>query len=256
MDNNESYTEKLVQYLDGDLTGAELEDVERQLAEKKELQQELDNLSLAKKAVQSYGLKARVASVHQQMMQELKEDELPAESKIYPFIRTTLKYAASILLLLSLTGTYFYLTSSSAKLYKDNYVPYQLSVTRGESTSSALEKEFIAKNYTGVISTFKSLPNPTNKDYFLVAQVYQLTGEPNKAIRYYRLLSGNSVTDNSFKDDAEYYLALAYLENNDPVAAKPIFEKIHADPDQLYHDNISYWTLLKVKLLALKAEKK
>ena len=38
--------------------------------------------------------------------------------------------------------------------------------------------------------------------------------------------------------------------------AKPLLEKIYADHEHLYHDQVSYWTLLKVKLLVFKTSSK
>lgn len=257
MDNNESYTEKLIQYMDGDLTGGELESFEKQLSENGELQQELENLTLAKMAIRSYGLKSRVASVHREMMNEFnKTAEKPAENRIYPFMRSTLKYAASIFLVLCSAVIYLYITASPSALYKENYEPYKLSVTRGESSASTIEKDFDSGNYNVVISDFTKITNPGNKENFLAAQAYQSTHHLDKAIDAFNHVLSSPVSDNTFKDDAAYYLALTYLENNQPLKAKPIFEKIYEDHDHLYHDKVSYWTILKLKLLTLKSSEK
>jgi tetratricopeptide (TPR) repeat protein len=255
MDNRESYSEKLIQYMDGELTGHELEIFEKLLSENSELQEELKNLELAKAAISSYGLKSQVASVHREMMQEFKEHKMPAGSKIYPFIRDTLKYAASIVLILFSIGIYMYATTSSSKIYKENYEPYKLSISRGENTNTDIEQAFNTCKYDIVISTFKSFAHPDIKAYFLVAQAYLSTHQSDKAIPAFNQVV-NSPGSNSFKDDASYYLALTYIENNQPAKALPIFEKIHADRDHLYHDRVSYWTLLKLKLLAFKSSEK
>ena len=256
MNNSEAQTEKLIQYLDGDLTGSELEGFEKLLSENEGLQHELENLTLAKMAVRSYGLKSQVASVHQEMIQTLKSQSKPSEGKIYPFIRSTLKYAASIFLVLFSIGIYLYISTSSTKLYNENYRPYKLSIARGEPTSSNLETAFNSNNYELVISTFKTLTNPTNKDYFLTAKAYLSTHQLEKAVQAFKQVINAPAPNSAFKDDADFYLALTYLENNEPVKAKPIFEKIYSDRDHLYHDRVSYWTLLKLKLLALTSTEK
>jgi hypothetical protein len=256
MNNSELNTEKLIQYLDGDLTGGELEAFEKLLSENDELLQELKNLTLAKMAIRSYGLKSQVASVHQEMMHELKYQVKPSENKIYPFIRSTLKYAASVILILFSIGIYLYVGSSPSKLYKENYEPYELSIARGATTNAALDKAFNAGNYNAVISIFKTLTNPGNKEYFLAAQAYQSTHQLDKAIQVFNQVLSSPVSNTAFKDDAAFYLGLTYLENNQPVRAKPIFDKIYADQDHLYHDKVSYWTMLKLKLLTLKSSEK
>ncbi len=256
MDNSESYSEKLIQYMDGELPGNELATFEKLLSENSALRQELENLELAKMAIRSYGLQRQVASVRREMLQEPEEQEKPAESKIYPFMRSTLKYAASLFLLLSAIGIYMYATTSSSKLYKENYEPYKLSISRGENANTALEKAFNTGNYHEVISTFKTLTNPGGKENFLVAQAYLEIHQPGKAIQSFNQVVNAPGPANTFKDDASYYLALAYIEGNQPAKALPVFEKIHSDPDNLYHDKVNYWTLLKLKLLAFKSSGK
>jgi hypothetical protein len=253
MNNSEQHTEKLIQYLDGELSSSEKTTFEKLLSENEGLQQELENLNLAKMAVRSYGLKNQVASVRGEMINEFKIQQKSPEAKIYPFIRTTLKYAASVFLVLFSMGIYLYITSSSSTLYKENYATYKLSITRGEPVNSPLERAFNTGNYNEVINSFKALKNPGNKEYFLVGQAYQSTHQTNNTIQAFMKVLSATGSDNAFRDDASFYLALSYLENNEPKKAEPIFEKIHSDPDHLYHDKVSYWTLLKLKLLAFKS---
>jgi len=256
MDNSESYSEKLIQYMDGELADSELETFEKLLSENSELQEELKNLELAKLAIRSYGLKSQVASVRREMMDELEEHKKPAENKIYPFMRSTLKYAASIFLVLCSIGIYMYASTSSSKLYKENYEPFKLSISRGENATTSLEKAFNAGHYNDVISTFKTIENPGSKEDFLVAQAYLSTQQLGKAIQSFKQVLNTPESINTFKEDASYYLALAYIESNQPLKALPIFKKIHSDPDNLYHDKVSYWTLLKLKLLTFKSPEK
>ncbi|MGZ3812310.1 MAG: hypothetical protein ACXVB0_09240 [Mucilaginibacter sp.] len=252
MNNSEAYSDKLIQYMDGELTENELAAFEKLLSENIQMQEELKNLELARMAIRSYGLKSQVASVRQQMLQELKEDRKPAENKIYPFMRSTLKYAASILLVLCSISIYMYSTTTSTKVYQEGYQPYKISIARGENTSSTLEAAFNAGNFNEVINVFKKTPNPGSKETFLAAQSYLSLHQLDNAIQSFNQVLQTSGSDNNFKDYASYYLALAYIEDNKPAKALPIFEKIHADADHLYHDKVSYWTLLKLKILTLK----
>lgn len=255
MDNSELNTEKLIQYLDGDLTGADLDNFEKRLSQDSGLQLEFENLTLAKMAIRGYGLKHQVASVHREMLDEFKSTQ-KREAKTYSIVRSSLKYAASIALVLFSIGAYLYISSSPNKLYDDNYMPYTLSVTRSEATGSDLEKAFNQKHYNAVINAFTKLKNPDDKEYFLAGQAYLSTHQANSAIPAFKqvlLSSGSSIR---FKEDAEYYLGLAYLENNQPAKAASVFDKIHNDKDHLYHDKISFWTMLKLKLLVLKSSGK
>ena len=254
MNSSESDSEKLIQYMDGELTGPELVTFEKLLSENSNLQEELKNLELAKMAIRSYGLKSQVASVRQEMINELQEHKKPVGGKIYPFMRTTLKYAASIILVLFSIGIYMFATTSSSKLYKENYEPYKLSVSRGANTNTIIEQAFSTGKYDAVISSFKGIPNPDTKEKFLVAQAFLSTHQIGNAIQAFKKVLNAS--DNNFREDASYYLALSYIEDNQPAKALPIFKNIHSDRDNLYHDRVSYWTLLKLKLLTFKSPEK
>jgi len=55
-----------------------------------------------------------------------------------------------------------------------------------------------------------------------------------------------------FEDDAEYYLAMSYLNNQEPGKAMPIFEKIYANADNPYNTNVSDWFMSNVKTAVAK----
>jgi hypothetical protein len=250
MNNSEQSTEKMVQYLDGELAGEELIAFERSLAENPEMQAELANLKLAKLAVQHYGLKQQVASVHHHMMNELKNDPAGTRTGIYALIRSTMRIAAGLFILLFLFGLYEFIIVSPSKLSQENYRPYELSVDRGAAASSAIEKAYTNNDFKGVISNLEKNTNLVVKDHFLGAQAYLFTHQYAKAITEFNIVLHD--TSGHYKDDAEYYLALSYLQNNEPVNAKQLLDKIYNDKDHLYHDRVTYWTMLKLKLLIIK----
>ncbi len=257
MENSPEHTEKIIQYLDGELTGSELEEFEKLAAADNAVRDELENLGFAREAVQSYGLRQQVASVHKEMMEELKKGGHDAPvRKMYPVIRTTLRIAAGLFIAFLSVGIYQYATVSSSNLYNDNYQPYKLSVARGESNMSELEKDYTNGDFKAAATVFEKPGSPAPKDYLLGGEAYMQTHRPRKAIVAFNKLVADNSAGNFYKDDAEYYLAESYLENNEPLKAKPLFEKIYADKDHLYHDRISYWTMLKLRILALKAPAK
>ena len=257
MENSPEHTEKIIQYLDGELTGSELAEFEKLVAADNAVRDELDNLDLAREAVQSYGLRQQVAGMHQEMMEELRSGRTEAPvRKMYPVVRLTLRIAAGLFIAFLSFGIYQYATVSSSNLYNDNNQPYKLSVARGESKVSELEKDYISGDYKAAVAAFEKLGRPTLKDYLLGGQAYMQTLQAPKAIAAFDQIIADNSTGNIYKDDAEYYLAESYLENNEPLKAKPLFEKIYSDKDHLYHDRVSYWTMMKLRILALKAPKK
>ena len=259
MNTNEQSTDKLIQYLDGELMGKELTDFEQLLAENTAMQKELNNLILTREAIQSYGLKTQVASVHQEMMQELNKEiiTIPKNNKVRSLYRMPLNIAASLLLIMLSVGFYQYITISGSKIFNENYSSYELSISRGdENDISQIEKAYAKGQSNLVITEFSKLKNPTKKDNFLAGQVYLSKNQVKESIRSFEQVLSISSAENTFKDDAEYYLALSYLKNNKPLKAEPILQKINKDKDHLYHDQVSEWTLLKTYLLTLKSSGK
>jgi len=252
MDNSEKPGEKIVQYLDGELTGQELRNFENELAANPALQAELDNLGLARTAVMHYGLKQQVALVHQTMMTELRsESATHGRGKVVPLFRTVLKIAAALFIGALAYGVYQYTTTTPAGFAKDNYQPYTVSAERGEASKSLVETAYINNDYKGTITAFEKTATTTVKEQFLAAQAYLGTHQPAKAITVFNAVLANQGA--AYKDDAEYYLADAYIQNGQPAKATPLLVKIHNDADHLYHSKVTRWTLVKVDILIFKS---
>ena len=100
-----------------------------------------------------------------------------------------------------------------------------------------------------VIQLFSGLKNPQASDYFLAGNAFLSRHQPVKAIESFLTLEqiNSNSSSPSFEEDTEYYLALSYLDNQEPGKALPLLEKIHADPNHPYHKKVSTWFLLKVK---------
>ena len=259
MNTNQQSTEKLIQYMDGELRGEELTAFEQLLAENTDLHRELNNLILTREALQSYGLKTQVASVHQEMMQELNDETntIPKNNKVRFLYQMPLNIAASLLVIMLSVGFYQYITISGPKLFNETYSSYELSISRGgENDVSKIEKDYAKGHSNLVIEEFTKLKNPNAKENFLAGQAYLSKNNINESIRCFEQVGANSSAENAFKDDAEYYLALSYLKNGEPLKAEPILQKINKDKDHLYHDHVSKWTLLKTYLLTLKSSGK
>ncbi|MBC7915008.1 MAG: hypothetical protein H7Y07_12895 [Pyrinomonadaceae bacterium] len=259
MNTNEQSPEKLIQYLDGELMGKELTDFEQGVAENSAMQAELNNLILTREAIKSYGLKTQVASVHQEMMEELNKKiiTIPKSNKVRSLYRMPLNIAASLLVIMLSVGFYQYITISGSKVFNENYSSYELSISRGDDNGiSKIETAYSNGRLNVVIAEFIKLKNPNAKDNFLAGQAYLSNNQMNESIRCFEHVLANGSAENDFKDDTEYYLALSYLRNNEPLKAEPILKKINKDKDHLYNDRVSKWTLLNTYLLTLKSSEK
>lgn len=250
--NNSTHntSELLVQYLDGELTGSEKDNLEKQLQADASLKAELESLQLAREAVRSYGLKEQVAGVHRQMMDELQTPVVKINSTRRIF-RFTMAVAASVLLVFLSITAYNFFTLSPNKLFADNYHSFELSTVRdGNTTETLIEKAYKEKNYNEVVSLGSKI-NGIEEVSFLTAMSYLELNNNAKAIESFKeaLVLNPGVKPSLWKDESEYYLALTYIRNKDYDLALDLLNKIQVDPIHLYHNKITNKLIRKVKML-------
>ncbi len=254
MSNNITQTERLIGYLDGEMNGDEKDLLQKDLKADKSLQQELDNLLLATEVVKNYGLRGKVAGIHKEMMNEIAAAAVKQSAPVRHLAKRIMKYAAGIILLVVMFGLYQYFSVSANNLYLKEYSQYTVAQFRGSETISAIEKAFLEKKYDEVIADFNRLSDASVKDYFLTGQAYLIKENYTSAISSFKtVLKKNTLTNSGLLfDDAEYYLALSFLKNNEINDAMRLFKKIYHNKEHLYHDNVSGLFLLKLQLLKWK----
>ncbi len=248
MNENSTHTDLLIQYLDGELRGEQLLAIQKEIDENPDSRNEVESLRMAKEAARSYALKTRIGQLHGNMMGELHEKPKGERSVVREISRYVLRAAAVILILLGVSGIYQYVTATPDKLFIDKFHEFNLHETRG-SGRSELEDSYQKGEMKETIRQFNGLEKPAPVDYFLAGNAYLSIRQPVHAIEALNSLIQLNLTAGThfFEEDAEYYLALGYLDNEEPEKALPLLEKIHNDPDHPYHSLVSAWFLQKVK---------
>lgn len=253
MDNStHGMSEKLVQYLDGELSGAEKAAVEQLLATDPSAQAGYESLLQARAAIKHYALKQKVSTLHSDMMEEL----LPNVRRITPakkIFRYSMAVAASLVLLIGAYLAYNFLTLSSDKVFSANYRTYELGNVRdgNEPQSTPVEKAFSEKNYQEVLRIHDAGEDHTPKGEFLCGIAALELREDAKAIKCFNeVLDANRQNGQlGLNDEAEYYLSLSYIRNKDYDFALPLLNKIKSDTEHKYNKEISSGLIRKVKLL-------
>ena len=250
MNENSTDTELLIQYLDGELAGAELEKIIARLRDNAGLREEFENLQLAREAMKSYGLKSKIGDIHKEMMPQLKE-KTPGTGAIKMIFQTSLRIAAVLIVLLGASALYQYLTVTPDKLFAESFSPYQTHNLRDGSNQSALKSAYLKGEADSVILLFHAGKSLQPEDYLMAGITFLEINQPAKAIDLFNsMIQKNSISKtDQFEDDAEYYLAESYLQNNEPEKAIPIFEKIQADHKHAYNSRVSRWFMLKLRNL-------
>jgi len=253
MDNYTQQDELLMRYLDGEMSQEEKQEFETKLVSDESTRRRLEDLATAQHAVKLYGLKQEVASVHQDMMGEMKPGAVVRKmSRTREIARYGLRIAAGVAFLAICFLAYNFFSLSSGKLYNEKYASFELSSVRGQSETEAsgIEKAYRQKNYQEVVALSKN-DGIGISDEFLEAVSYLELDRPTEAIDHFsRVIARDRASDHPlYKDDAEYYLALAYLKTKNYEKAFELMNTIHDDNSHLYHEEFTKGFIRKVKLL-------
>lgn len=166
--------------------------------------------------------------------------------KLKRIIRYTVAITASILLIFFLVAAYNFYTLSPGRLFKENYTGYELT---SNDSASLIENAYREKKYAEVIKLNKSSVLSI-KDVFLTGMAYLETRNYAKAASTFQVVVADIKDQRSvLKNAAEYYLALAYLQNSDYDQAIELMNSISNNSSHLYKDKFSSKYINRVKRL-------
>lgn len=253
MDNSTpNMPEDLVRLLDNELAVEEKAELESRLAADPQLQQDFDSLLCTRAAIRQYGLQQQVSSIHLQMMEEMKEQPGKRISPVRKIFRYSAAVAAGILLIVGGFFAYQFFTLTPGKVFSAQYQSFELATVRGAVNESAVEKAFRDKNYTEVIRLHDAGTEPGVKTEFLNgAAALELKDNAKAITSFNRVISLNKEAGTtSFRDEAEYYLALSYIAAKDYKSALGLLKKIGDDPQHLYTGKVTAGLLRQVRILS------
>jgi tetratricopeptide (TPR) repeat protein len=162
--------------------------------------------------------------------------------------RVLLAVMGGVLLVLLLVGGYRFYHLSPQSLYKQAYVDYKLP-EEGDYQLGAtrVEMAYRAGDYDSVIGESKKVQGFTDHDYLLIGLAHMQQGDFFAAIEPLRLV--NLWNESDYKQEGEYYLALAYLRNKDYDKSLELMQRIRRDPDHVYHSQITDKLVRNVRIL-------
>lgn len=252
MQDNSTYDEMelLIRYMDGEADAQEKAATEKMLKENASLQERYENLVAAKEAIRSKGLRERVQALHKEFS---KEQETNESAKVVKpsFRKVFLRIAAVFILVVGGYFIYEYTTTNNETLYADNFVSYEIPVTRGGEKVDSIDALYTAKNYTAVIDAINKKPVKTQKDYFLKAQSYLQTNNAAAAIAAFKLVVELNMQSNEkyFEQETDYYLMLAYIKENDIDNARRQLERIIANKQHMFYSKAKEISNTKLMIL-------
>ncbi len=167
----------------------------------------------------------------------------------YQRLTKIMYFAAGFTLILGISAVYLYQRATPQRLFSEHYQPYKLHILRGAPNGNSIKDAYAFGKMDSVITQFSASRSPVPEDYLLAGIAFLEKNQPAKAIDVFKQLIQKNADDKSdfFEADAEYYLAMGYLSNQEPDKAMPIFEKIQADLENPYSSSVSEWFMLNIK---------
>jgi cytochrome c-type biogenesis protein CcmH/NrfG len=162
-----------------------------------------------------------------------------------------MRIAAGLLILAGAFAIYKYAAVTKVSVYNDLYLQYEPARTRSMQADPA-ETAFLQKNWKEVIALADQ--HPGNKNLFLSGMASLETGNPSAAIaRFESILKTNAAAGtDDYNDEAEYYLALAYIRNGDPSKGSALIHTISQTTDHLYREKAANVSGIDLKILEWK----
>jgi hypothetical protein len=245
----EEQLDLLYRFWNGTASPDERTQAESLLTQQPALRELEDELSAMNYMITARGIEEIVREHHRA---NLAMAEQPAASvAVRSLVRPLLRIAAAVALLVMLAGAGSWMLNVH-RFYSQHDLPYELPVARGSEEKNLMDSCYRIRQTECVLSVFQSIESPAAKELFLAGVAsLQSNDAAGAVILFERLQSLNRASANpSFREEGEYYLALAYLKSDKVDEAESIFRKIHDDRSHLYHRAVSSWDLLWLRFLA------
>jgi tetratricopeptide (TPR) repeat protein len=256
----------LIDHLDSTLTGKGFPDMEQLIRNDRIVAEEWQYLHLAVEAVQEAALFEQVGAVKKQWMAVQSNGTLKLhptnafksdKTKVIGMYKNIARIAACIIVLAGGASIYKYTSTNSSAIYQQYYSSYDLNTTRSAVPSDPMEQAYSDKNWAQVITLFNTAKEKTNQSYFLTGMAnLELKNYADAIEKFHQVLAENTRSGSDlFQDEAEYYLAMSYLANNEADLAMPLLDKIKADKDHIYHQVVAKMSSLDLHIIDYKAKK-
>ena len=170
--------------------------------------------------------------------------------RIKRIIRYSVAFVSGVTLLVLCYWAYIFYTLSPNNLFADNYIPYKAETLDSGNKHSDIEKAYRESNFTKVIELNAKSPL-FPKDILLTGLAFLETGNLSKAISSFQVVLADADKTKStvLTDEAEYYLALAFLKNRDYDQAIELMIRIHDNPRHTHYGKFSRSYIRRVKML-------
>ena len=237
---DEKLIEKMEDYIHGNLSVAEREQFETEMATDEQLRQEVELHRQLISSVETESLRQLLDQIHEKNFEaETKIVAMPRRRSYFP-----MAIAASVALLILAGWWVFNLqTSSPESVYAAYFTPAEgLPTTLGYSTNTDFAEGMVSyklEEYAEALEYWQPLleADPTNDTLNYYVGVTSLADEQSDSAIDYLTTVVNS-EQSSFRTSAQWYLALSYLKSDQREQAKSLLKDL-ANRDNPYQSQSS-----------------
>jgi len=246
-------SEILIDYLDNLLSGEESAQAEQWIRQDPATAREFGYLKLAVDTVRRDAIQARVSSVRQSFENQVVRTVKPQGAVVRRLHSGSLRIAAVLVLFLISAVVYKYISVNNESVYKRQFSGYELGTLRGPGAHDSQSEAYRNKNWNDVVAAYNAENNPTRKSVFLAAMAQmELAHFPQAVTLFEKILNPTDGGNDSFREDAEYYGALAYLRNHQTDKGLALLGRIQADTSHTYWPLASKLSAIDLKIIELK----
>lgn len=240
---DEQLQERIAQYVAGLLPPQETAQFEQEIQQNEALQAEVQLQREVQTLITLYGKQQAAKNKIEQIAATLTAGEEGTKTvSMFQKLRPILAIAAVLVLAV---GAYFIFseqTKDPQQLFAQNFSPYANTLTvRGMADTSTIAKTeteamqyYQNQQYPQAAATFNQLAQMNPKDqntYDFYAGISLLANlQATDALQKLQTVAGNN---NPYQEQAQWYMALAYLQNKDTNKAKELLQQMAA---QSIHD--------------------
>lgn len=250
-------TDNLVQYLDNEMTDTEKQAFEKLLQQDTALHERYQLMLIAKQAIRSKGLKEKVSALHKEYIKAREQSqpkEINISRKSSSFFKNFMRVAAVFIIAVAGYGIFEFSSTNTNTVFNNNFVVYNLPVTRGAAEHKLIYSLYAAANYNAVVNAFKATNEKSQEDYFLAAQAYLQLNRTAEAINSFQQVEKMNAESNQqyFVEETDFYLALAYIKAGRINEAQNQLNKITSNKRHLFYNKAKNISKLKLEILKMK----
>ena len=168
-------------------------------------------------------------------------------SKLQRVVRYGVPVIASVLLIFVCIEVYNFYRLTPTRLFNEKYEAYDVATTK-DTIETRISKAYREKKWADVIN-LNANSVLSVKDVFLTGMAFLETNDLSRAVSSYQVVLADVKNDPALKDAAEYYLALAYLKNNDYDQSIELMNAIRDNTTHLYTKKFSRKYINRIKRL-------